>query len=407
MGAFPQIPVSVDPGSSVFSFDVPTMYYAPLRMALTETIDGNDVLLASGVMSKTGTYNFNVTSQTGNLTLSFYDDQPHPQPLDHSLHYIWFVNPRWTKTVITPQTTIVQICNGGKDAYEFGYNGQMKTNEIAGTGNHNTAEFWEYDTRLARRWNTDPKPHIGISDYSAFGANPIFNSDPKGDYFFGLIGSTSAQRHAARDFAKKHDGAIKDLTKKSIHVSYTEGVKYPDAESSGGIGLMAIGKNQYFNSEDGSLASQNGEANVWHPDPLYFWGKSESFIGKFSYGVADDPYVFAQSLFLQHFNNGEVRHLNGDLATNKDRVSAMAGTATDLVPAGKFGTALRLEKVEVIALRDIFKAARLQGLSVSKYLEKAIEKNFRANTVRDVEKALEKTGKATNVYNAAKGDEEK
>jgi hypothetical protein len=39
-------------------------------------------------------------------------------------------------------------CGQPKDHYEFGFNGQMKTNEIAGVGNHNAALFWEYDTRL-------------------------------------------------------------------------------------------------------------------------------------------------------------------------------------------------------------------------------------------------------------------
>jgi hypothetical protein len=43
------------------------------------------------------------------------------------------------------------------ETYRFGFNTQEKTNEIAGPGNHNTATFWEYDTRLGRRWNQDPK----------------------------------------------------------------------------------------------------------------------------------------------------------------------------------------------------------------------------------------------------------
>jgi hypothetical protein len=37
--------------------------------------------------------------------------------------------------------------------YRYGFNGQEKSDEIAGEGNHNTAEFWEYDTRTGRRWN--------------------------------------------------------------------------------------------------------------------------------------------------------------------------------------------------------------------------------------------------------------
>src|SRR5690606_26059713 len=43
------------------------------------------------------------------------------------------------------------------------------------------ALFWEYDTRLGRRWNLDPKPQISISDYAAFGNNPIWYNDVLGD----------------------------------------------------------------------------------------------------------------------------------------------------------------------------------------------------------------------------------
>ena len=62
--------------------------------------------------------------------------------------------------------------------YRFGFNGQMKTNEIAGIGNHTTALFGEFDTRTGRRWNRDPKPQIGISDYAVNSNNTIWASDP-------------------------------------------------------------------------------------------------------------------------------------------------------------------------------------------------------------------------------------
>ncbi|HRN40917.1 MAG TPA: hypothetical protein PK649_02450 [Vicingus sp.] len=64
----------------------------------------------------------------------------------------------------------------------YGFNGQEKDDEVNGvTGSSYTAEFWQYDSRLGRRWNLDPKPTPSISSYSAFAGNPILNSDPKGD----------------------------------------------------------------------------------------------------------------------------------------------------------------------------------------------------------------------------------
>jgi hypothetical protein len=63
--------------------------------------------------------------------------------------------------------------------YRFGFNGQEKSTEIG--ANTSTAQFWEYDSRIARRWNTDPKPIVGISNYSAFSNNPILHMDALGD----------------------------------------------------------------------------------------------------------------------------------------------------------------------------------------------------------------------------------
>jgi hypothetical protein len=67
--------------------------------------------------------------------------------------------------------------------YRFSFNGQEKDDEVAGVGSINTAEFWEYDTRLGRRWNLDPKGVFfpTISQYSTFLNNPIKFNDPYGD----------------------------------------------------------------------------------------------------------------------------------------------------------------------------------------------------------------------------------
>ena len=63
----------------------------------------------------------------------------------------------------------------------YGFNGQEKDNEVSGAGNSMTAEFWQYDSRLGRRWNIDPKPNPSISYYASFANNPITLGDPFGD----------------------------------------------------------------------------------------------------------------------------------------------------------------------------------------------------------------------------------
>ncbi len=65
--------------------------------------------------------------------------------------------------------------------YRYGFQNQERDDEIAGSGNSYTAKFWQYDSRLGRRWNLDPKPNPSISQYATFANNPIFYTDILGD----------------------------------------------------------------------------------------------------------------------------------------------------------------------------------------------------------------------------------
>lgn len=67
------------------------------------------------------------------------------------------------------------------DGYRYGFNGKEKDNEIKGDGNSYGAEYWEYDPRIGRSWNLDPKPNVSLSPYNCFAGNPIWFRDPKGD----------------------------------------------------------------------------------------------------------------------------------------------------------------------------------------------------------------------------------
>ena len=65
--------------------------------------------------------------------------------------------------------------------YDFGFGGQMKDDEVYGEGNSYTAEYWQYDSRLGRRWNVDPRDVPSFSPYSCFANNPVWFSDVYGD----------------------------------------------------------------------------------------------------------------------------------------------------------------------------------------------------------------------------------
>jgi hypothetical protein len=102
---------------------------------------------------------------------------------------------------ITLMTITKFIVNGDEGDYRWGFNGQEKVDEIAGVGNHNTALFWEYDTRLGRRWNIDPVTDPSQSGYACFNNNPIAFNDVNGDdpdgepvesEYFGFLSTSSS-----------------------------------------------------------------------------------------------------------------------------------------------------------------------------------------------------------------------
>jgi hypothetical protein len=80
-----------------------------------------------------------------------------------------------------PFGMLVPNRHASSTAYRYGFNTQEKTDEISGEGNHFTAEYWEYDPRIGRRWNLDPIVRPWESGYVANHNNPILFSDPNGD----------------------------------------------------------------------------------------------------------------------------------------------------------------------------------------------------------------------------------
>jgi hypothetical protein len=75
--------------------------------------------------------------------------------------------------------------------------------KFTATGNSYTAEYWQYDSRLGRRWNVDPVVKEHESPYATFANNPIWFVDP--------LGADSAL--AGSDNTPKSEAKQTDLSK--------------------------------------------------------------------------------------------------------------------------------------------------------------------------------------------------
>lgn len=76
----------------------------------------------------------------------------------------------------------IKPMSGNSGEYRFGFQGQEMDNDINETiGNYYTAQFWENDARVARRWNLDTKGTPWESSYAVFKSNPISFVDILGD----------------------------------------------------------------------------------------------------------------------------------------------------------------------------------------------------------------------------------
>ena len=67
----------------------------------------------------------------------------------------------------------------GTSSYRYSINGQEKSDEL--NESLTTALFWEYDSRISRRWNVDPISKAWESPFACFGNNPILRVDVLGN----------------------------------------------------------------------------------------------------------------------------------------------------------------------------------------------------------------------------------
>jgi RHS repeat-associated protein len=159
--------------------------------------------------------------------------------------------------------------------YRFGFNGQERDDEVAGVGNINTAEFWEYDARLGRRWNLDPVTKPNEGPYSCFANNPIWLTDPNGNDTLKIIGANNSQWNifygtgtAVQSYNLCDYNVNKDIGKKSFDIGVM-----PDAI---GIDIQGAANLGCFDGNGGVniLWHTRGEKseNKWIPEIHIYTG---------------------------------------------------------------------------------------------------------------------------------------
>jgi RHS repeat-associated protein len=93
------------------------------------------------------------------------------------------------------------------EQYRYSFNGQEREHEITGSPSHSSAEYWMYDSRIARRWEIDPVFISELSPYSTYNLNPIRFNDPKG------LSGEDAVRKASRSARRASRKEKKELKK--------------------------------------------------------------------------------------------------------------------------------------------------------------------------------------------------
>jgi len=171
--------------SLIDSIKVSVVYNPFTRMFVDEYKTANwsqsipDTLSEHYYVRTKGKRHYELTNHLGNVLVTITDRKipVAGQAIDTVLHYTADV---LSATDYYPFGSLMPGRNVEGDGYRFGFNSQEKDDEIYGTGNSYTAEFWQYDTRLGRRWNVDPVDKPWMSSYHSLSNRPITSIDPNG-----------------------------------------------------------------------------------------------------------------------------------------------------------------------------------------------------------------------------------
>ena len=170
--------------------------------------------------------------------------------------------------------------------YRFGFNTQEKSTEL-GEDSY-TAEFWQYDAKIARRWNVDPVNKPNESSYLTFGGNPVYLVDILGDN----AGDYYKKDENGKLFLAGNDGIDDD----KVYVQNDDG------------NVEHFGKNYY--EVLGGQTTFNGDYNE---GSLYVDDDFEDKIGGYLEGAKRKFHEYLSTLSTDRMNLEELDNAYGNL----------------------------------------------------------------------------------------------
>ena len=176
--------------------------------------------------------------------------------------------------------------------YRYGFNGQEKSTEINGSENLYTAEYWEYDSRIGRRWNPDPVIKPWESPYAALSNNPIFNIDPNGDSDSTYKTPGGGTLNAESSTAETYDGKAYKVG--NVTVQPAKGTLRSFRESNGGEPGETSRFVATFNTKSGEFSGYVWDGNMKDTYEDFSKAKREDIAEQ--YANADNP-------LYQHYTN--------------------------------------------------------------------------------------------------------
>lgn len=239
-------------------------------------------------------------------------------------HFIAETNPEKDMIMDLAMKTTNSTINNLKlikfKGYGFGFNSQEKDDEISGSGNSYTAMFWQYSSRLGRRFRLDPVVKDHVSGYLVLGDNPILMIDPNGDDWYRYrIGAPTASGMYRYSMPVWFDGDAAELStgkdsKYGDHTWYNAGNKLTASTAAGtGFGTIVLNTLEYLVEQKGGWKTTGGiygqrfstkekldKQGTWNSAKGYFEVRdnlpSKDFftlvVGSFVYGKGYTHYYF-------------------------------------------------------------------------------------------------------------------